>query len=545
MYQSPFLDANPSYAILLNGAVPSSTVLSDGEYVQLYVYGPNGSITFESSLRPVRTGFGDFSEVPLSKFSSRPTKAWISFIKVQSGRVYRSGRRVQWIYPKSGSPGVPPQDYAAAVRNGRRSVRGKISYPPGVRGAFPRSSSLRPNPEIRKKFRQVFTEGNNGGYFISPSVSEETAYTRTWSGVRTPGFGSVKKSHRPVNPHSVTILDIQDAGLIEMFDIPSSGIYFNQYASFLLRYTPPVSLGHDSRAQSKAVKKLIERLESGIEGNIAQDVVQIRQTVRLITSTATRIAKAGVALKNGNIPGAVKLIWGSSPPRGRSNKGKLPVSTSNTAAENWLQMQYGWKPLLQDLHGAMEAVARLNLADASIRQVTASARTTRWDVEDLRLPQNPDKVSGWSRSQTTSRCKFGVRFTVDNHLLAFLAQSGFTNPVNLLWETIPFSFVADWFLPIGPWLETLSSYHGLVFLEGYQVLFTKRRSEYLVRFAGPIGPTAPGQNLQTAGQYSSEQVVFDRTRLSSFPVASFPSFKNPLSLTHALNALALVKAVFR
>jgi hypothetical protein len=544
MYQSPFLDANPSFVTLLSDAVPSSSVLLDDEYVSLLLYGKDGRVVWESSLRPVSTGFGDFSEVPLSKFSSRPQKAWLVYLRVRNGVQHRSGRRVQWVYPK-GKPGqIPNPDYGASVRKARRDVGRRVNPVPGKRSAFPRSSTLRPSPEIRNKSRQNFTEGNNGGYFFSPSVAVEQAYTRSWSGVRTPGFGALKKNQRPVNPHSVNIVDVKDSGLIEMFDIPSTGVYFNQYSAFTRRFNPPVLPSHDDVARSKAVRKLIERLESGIEGNIAQDIFEIRQTVKLLTTTATRVAKSAVALKNGNIPKAVQTLWGSQQPYYGSKRRK-PPSNAKSTADNWLQMQYGWKPLLMDLHGSMEALARLHLADASIRQVTARAKTDRWVVEDLGLVQNPQKKAGWTRVQTVSHCKFGIRFTVDDHLKAFLAQSGFTNPLNLGWELLPFSFVADWFLPIGPWLSTLSGYHGLTFLDGFQTLFTKQRVESLVRFTGEIGPPAPGQNLQTAGTYGREVVILDRIRLNTFPVASFPSFKNPLSLTHAANALALVQAVFR
>jgi hypothetical protein len=543
VFQSPFLDANPSYASLLTSAAPSKATLEDGEYVYLCLFDDRGRPLYESSIRPVKTGFGDFSEVPLAKFSSRPKKAWLFFLKVYNGRWYRSGRRVHWVYPKGGPGQIPSQDYGASVNASRRDVRRKVQLPSGKRTVVPRSSTIRPSPEIKTRVRQNFSEGNNGGYFFSPSISTETAYTRSWSGVRTPGYGKIPKKQRPVNPHSVFLEDVTDAGLIEMFDIPSTGIYFNQYSAFTRRYNPPAAPLHDTVAQSKAVKKLIQRIEQGIEGNLAQDVVQIRQTIKLITDTAQRLAKAGIALKNGNIPTAIKTIWGATTPNYGGRKRKGPDHT-RTAADNWLQMQYGWKPLLMDLHGSMEALAKLNLADASIKQVTASAQTSRWDVSDLGLATHSPTVAGWTRVHTTSRCKYGVRFTVESHLLAFLAQSGFLNPINLVWETIPFSFVADWFLPIGPWLETLHGYPGLVFFDGYQTLFTKQQMESFVRYAGESAPGS-GQMLQTSGSYGREVVRFDRTRLNTLPVNSFPSFKNPFSFTHAANALALLKRTFR
>lgn len=539
---SPFLDANPSFTSLLTSAEPPRSVLMDGEYISFTLQDFRHRVIFESGLRPVLKGKINLTGLPRVGFSKGFRWIWLSFLLVRDSRRYWSRRRYQVYYPQGGTPSFPWEN-GTPINNLRRMAQAQVNPPPGKRTGGPRTSTPRPNPEVRSKFRQNFSEGNNGGYFFSPSLSSETTYTRTWTGSNTPGFGSLKKGQKPVNNHSVTISDIQDSGLIEMFNIPSTGVYFNQYSAWTRRYTPPVPPSHDANAVSKALKKLAQRMESGIEGNLAQDVVQIRQTVKLITDTAKRLANAGLSLKNGNIPGAARALWGSkSPYYGR--KGRAPDNTKN-AADNWLQMQYGWKPLLQDLHGAMEAIARLHLSDASIKQVTASANTNRWDVNDLPLVLNPEKVGGWIRVQTQSRCKFGIRFTVDNHLLAFLAQSGFTNPVNLVWEVIPFSFVADWFLPIGPWLETLSAYHGLVFLDGYQTRFTKQRVESLVRFNGPIGSTAPGQDLQTAGQYSREVVLLDRAKLNSFPTASFPSFKSPLSVTHALNALALLKSVFR
>jgi hypothetical protein len=430
-------------------------------------------------------------------------------------------------------------DYGANQRKAVRIATAQVNPKPGKRMSNPRSSEPRPNPEIRTRVRQFFSEGNNGGYFFAPGTATETVYTRFWSGVRTPGFGKLKKAQRPVNPHSVSIVEVHDSGLLEQTNIPSTGIYFNQYQAWTNHYSPPALPSHDARAVQKALKSLRGRLENEIEGNLAQDVVQIRQTISLIANTAKTLAKTGIALKNGNIPQAVATLWGSSKPR-YGKKGKKPTGTKS-AADNWLQMQYGWKPLLMDIHGAMESLAKLNLADASVKQVTASARIVNWEVKDLPLFQNSTTYGGWVRAQTVSRCKFGMQFTVDNHLIAFLAQTGFTNPLNLGWELLPFSFVADWFLPIGPWLETLSTFHGLRFFGGYQTLFTKQHTESLIRFSGE---TPPGQFLQANGNYSRDVVLLNRVKLSAPPVSSFPSFKSPVTVTHALNALALLKSVF-
>ena len=543
MFQSPFLDANPSYASLLTSAEPHRSIWLDGEYYMLWQPWSPRAKAYESPIYQFnKTGKIDFSSVPRPRVGySRPSYIYLIFITIYRRKWYRSFYRIL-LPPKE--EGGSMRNYGSQMKSHRRDSRSKIYLPPGkYNPKGPRSPNVRPNPEIRSKFRQNFSEGNNGGYFFSPSLSSEVTYTRTWSGQRTPGFGGLKRNQRPVNPHSVSITDVNDSGLIEMLDIPSSGVYFNQYSAWTRRYNPPAVLGHNSLALTKAIKKLVNRMEVEMNSNLAQDIVQIKQTISLIADTAKRLAKSGLALKNGNFPGAAKALFGSSRNRYDRKRSRQPDNTKSLA-DNWLAMQYGWKPLLQDLHGAMEAAAKLHLADASVKQATASALVENWVVEDLPLAFNSAKVGGWIRTQRTTRCKLGVKFTVDNHLVSFLAQTGFTNPINLLWEVIPFSFVWDWMQPIGPWLESLSSFHGLVFFDGYQTLFTREVTESSVRFAGEIGPPAPGQNLQTAGTYGREVVLLDRTKLNSFPSATFPSFKNPLSVTHALNALALVKSVF-
>lgn len=47
------------------------------------------------------------------------------------------------------------------------------------------------------------------------------------------------------------------------------------------------------------------------------------------------------------------------------------------------------------------------------------------------------------------------RFKINNPDLLLPAKVGLTNPLSVAWELIPFSFVVDWFLPIGKYLDAL------------------------------------------------------------------------------------------
>jgi hypothetical protein len=441
------------------------------------------------------------------------------------------------VKPKTSSKQVVP----AAVRIARRRVDDSQKKRDVRRKqGFPKSSLTRPAFEAASRPDTITTEGNNGGYFLSTTPSSYTCFTRSWTGVRTPSFGKLKKGQLPVNPHTVTITEIDDGLTATLTHIPSTGVYFNRFRRYTLDYAAPLSVGHNADAQFKSLRKLIEHAESNVAANIAQDVAQIGQTTRLIANTCKRLVKAVTALKKGNIPGAVQALWSGHMPR---YHGKGP-SIGKSIASNWLELQYGWKPLIQDVREGMEALKRLNSSSSPlVRRVTASVTTKNYQ----KLPIMHRAISGLRAGTYTyeakTRAHYVLRYKIDDKLKAFLAQTGFTNPINLGWEIVPFSFVVDWFIPIGPYLETLSSWDGLSFLDGSLCRFTRGKETFVVDCVG----SQAGTNYEDHGRYYRRTVLLNREKLSALPSAKIPSqLKNGLaSVTHATNALALLRAAFR
>jgi hypothetical protein len=280
-----------------------------------------------------------------------------------------------------------------------------------------------------------------------------------------------------------------------------------------------------------------------MSSNLAQDIVQISQTTRMIANTVMRLTKAIRAVKQGQLRRAAALLY--DPLHRMKNRRSQPRPGLGTA-KNWLELQYGWKPLLMDIQGSMEALARLNLDDRRIRRVTASATKTLNERVPISISTMgvTNKVSGVHMIETFSTFRYGIWFRLDDRLTAFLAQTGFTNPINLVWEIIPYSFVIDWFLPIGPYLETLSAFKGMYFVDGFSSQFT-RQNAYSVVFRSSDESAPPfWSKTSMKGTYSRTTVLLNRSKLTQFPSARFPEFKNPLSVTHALNGLALLRAAF-
>jgi hypothetical protein len=123
---------------------------------------------------------------------------------------------------------------------------------------------------------------------------------------------------------------------------------------------------------------------------------------------------------------------------------------------------------------------------------------------------------------------------VSSHLQA-LASRGFTNPSEILWEKIPFSFVVDWVLPIGEYLNTIDSGLGWEVLAGTlsKRLTAKGQSWVTSR------PSSGWSKLSVTG---SDKRFFKSLYRSTLDDVPFPRLlpKNPLSLTHVANSVALL-----
>jgi hypothetical protein len=311
-------------------------------------------------------------------------------------------------------------------------------------------------------------------------------------------------------------------------------------------YAFTATLGIESSVENRAIKKLIDRAGASINANLAQDLAQFSQLTSLIVSTGKRFGKCLLLLRQKEFAGAAKSLWDPKRPTTEYYRARKPLSGKNTVAENWLELQYAWKPLLQDIQGVMESIAAFMANNREIQLVTATARMNKVENSPLMLWSYPSTRGGTSRTTNQQDVKIGCRYAVDDQLKAFLSQTGFTNPLNLAWEILPFSFVADWALPIGPYLETLSAWNGLSFVDGFTVKFQKLTQTLAVGYGGkPAGTSALLESHVEGGSAQKTQISMVRSKLITFPQSRFPRPKDPVSLLHASNALALLQTNFR
>jgi len=209
----------------------------------------------------------------------------------------------------------------------------------------------------------------------------------------------------------------------------------------------------------------------------------------------------------------------------------------------WLECQYGWNPLLQDVHDAAQS---LNKTEGNGDSYRASVKTTGRDVQTwiyikhAYLPYDGVPYYEVKCSQT-SRCLVHLDYVMENPLLANLAQLGLTNPADLVWEELPYSFVIDWFLPIGNYLQAFDADLGWSF-KGGSISYDRKAS-------GDAGYVTPGTNtgieILNVEPFHWEEYIFGRVAYADSPTPEYPSLKNPLKgYTHFSEAMSLLVGAF-
>jgi hypothetical protein len=190
---------------------------------------------------------------------------------------------------------------------------------------------------------------------------------------------------------------------------------------------------------TKAVAKLLEKWRNSTF-NAGVAITEGRESAEMIIKRLKTLADSARALRRGNIGGALAaLAHVSKADRRRA----IRSLDSGYFANAWLELQYGWLPLLGDIHSLAELIKtepRKGVIRSSVRETSQVCTPTGLYVplDDVRLIVNERRRH--LKVEVTSTASLPERL-------------GLTDPATVFWESVPFSFVVDWFLPIGDALQ--------------------------------------------------------------------------------------------
>jgi hypothetical protein len=264
----------------------------------------------------------------------------------------------------------------------------------------------------------------------------------------------------------------------------------------------------------------------------------------MVATTATRVARAFLQLKRFNVTGAFKTLGMVGSPHLRElNKAARRMKHTREgrldyASNAWLEMTYGWKPLLMDLDNIASDLASRWARDPSDLLIRGTGSSDPYfKYSNTSSASVNHTVSGKTRVGIIAHARV---IDADKRNRAGLGLHPI-GAANLVWELLPFSFVADWIVPVQPFLESLSATEGLTFVSGSRS--DVKRHQLNLKVTDHTSYLDTNFPLYWDEKYQ----YFKRTVLTNFPPSSaILRFKSPFSggANRALTSLALLKKVF-
>jgi len=307
------------------------------------------------------------------------------------------------------------------------------------------------------------------------------------------------------------------------------------YTTEDVKYAPLLSSQLVANVQAKSTAQLLKRMKDA-KGNMAVATAEMNKTMNLVTSSATKIGKALFNIRKGNFREAAQDL-GVTASRGAIRRARQGIGSTGSArdkaiAKSWLELQYGWKPLLQSVYDAAQQVAD---AEAPILRGIATGWAEGFDKAEVKrvFTQSGEPTTSFERRDCRYEYTQKCVYTVENSVAHRAAINGLSNPLSVAWELVPYSFVVDWFLPIGDYIDLLDATSGLKFKSGCKTSFEESR--YLKDYE----QKSLDHFRQTGSAVTRLRV--ERSKMTSFPSLNFPSFRLPQSMTKAANALALLQ----
>lgn len=262
------------------------------------------------------------------------------------------------------------------------------------------------------------------------------------------------------------------------------------------------------KVDTEALLKL-SLLRDGAQAQFGASLAEAKTTLDMFAGVVIPPVKFLLHARRGQMRQALEAI-------GINGKRTLPRDLSAL----WLQYVYGVKPLIDDVYAANKL---LNLAIA--KPMTLKVKHSR----KLTNEYSDDAIT---RTEI-GRNGIGIECEFEPSDLHLLRAAGLTNPASVAWEVVPFSFVVDWFVPVGNTLQALTATADLSFIRGSR---WSKIDDHMVKYDNGN----PQQQVQQRGEYEVKRMKFNRVPMNSFPTPKIYANENPLSTPRIANALALV-----
>lgn len=319
---------------------------------------------------------------------------------------------------------------------------------------------------------------------------------------------------------------------------PPSSRWVSRDAPNMRSYFYAHSWAWDSRLYSGVYSKFTEAARQGSAEwgmNIVQGRKALTTFVQLALTSATTVTafcklhQKGLDWLRKNptaTPASVKRRRrkrGRDLVRARTSSERRRLSNEiwllDQVSSTLLAYRYGVAPLMADLATTAELLSKEFSDAVTLRR----AATTRWNGYNQAWDDN------WTGTESVV---LKATVSVSNPNLLLANRLGIINPQMWIWDATPWSFVVDWWFPIGSFLQNFTALVGLT-LTNASVTRTRTWAGTWVpvdRYQG--GSYEPAGDMRFRGKRKERET-------GSLPIPTSVAYGNGIGIQRGQNALAL------
>lgn len=287
-------------------------------------------------------------------------------------------------------------------------------------------------------------------------VAPLTHYSK---GINTPEYYESISGYRQPAPHTLVSPYKRHTSERRVGIIEGSGSIMNAQAGGAYYYGTLGSSQVTNAIEARAYEKLRAKLTSTAQ--MGENLGQIKMASTMIAARCRSLMRTARALRHGNLAQAYReLGLNHAPIRGGMTK---------SFADTWLELHFGWVPLIQDIHSAVnilqspiKTVHPKALEIGQMEEIWLRPRVTYTQPGNLgQCGSSYHSYDDFQVIRVVKSVSMGADVSVSNPNLWLANSMGLVNPAAIAWQLTPFSFVVDWFVNVEQFLNSGTDLLGL------------------------------------------------------------------------------------
>jgi len=296
-------------------------------------------------------------------------------------------------------------------------------------------------------------------------------------------------------------------------------------------------LEFDANDTIKSLNKLHEKT-SRATVHAGKSIAEMGKTMDTIASRANKLADMIRAVKSKD-PAKIAEVFGKpfgnpmykyhgSKNRSFGSYEFDPRKASKSEADLWLELQYGWKPICSDISGAIKDIGNRQKSRSANQSFSYTQNKSSVTFSTI-AGQVFKNTTVLSRKMKTTVIKPGSQ----------VGDYGLDDLPGILYEVTPYSFVVDWFIPIGDYLQGVhDAFDGAEYGASCVTIKESRRTEWIKSL---VENEYSDIVVKGGSGFFSTSFSFSRVPgpLPFPPLPEPKAFSESANLSHVLSALAL------